>query len=63
MTRPLTLGDIFAEAMSRTDGCPNCDSGNLEPPRAAIPLDDGWRCSYLCSDCGRAWVHDWKDDA
>lgn len=58
---PVPLGDLFARAMSNADGCatPSCD--NVEPPRAAIPINDGWRCSYLCTDCGRAWTHDWKD--
>lgn len=59
--RPQRVGDPIVWAMSRADGCPDCI--NTEPPRAAIPLDAGaWRCSYLCTDCGRAWVTDWKED-
>ena len=58
MSAPHTLGDHLAWAMSRADGCPGCD--NTEPPRAAIPIDNGWCCSYLCADCGRAWTTDYE---
>ena len=51
------LGDAFAGPMSQVDGC-MC--GNSEPPRAAVPSRIGWLCSYLCTDCGRAWVTDYE---
>lgn len=56
---PARVGDALTAAMSRVDACP---CGNTEPPRAAIPIDGGWRTSHLCGDCGRAWMADWKDD-
>jgi len=48
------------EAMSNIDGCPNCVT-NAEPPRSATQLEQGWRCAYLCHDCGHAWTTDWRD--
>lgn len=59
-TQPVPLAECMAEPMSRVDGCPGCD--NTELPRAYIDLDDGYRCSYLCSDCGRAWTTDYETD-
>jgi len=59
MSEPVSLTDHFAEAMGRVDGCP---CGNTEPPRAAVPLADGWMTSYLCADCGHAWSNDWRDE-
>lgn len=59
MSAPVRLDAAFADAKGRADGCPGCD--NTEPPRAAIPLDDGWRCAYLCADCGRAWTTDYPE--
>lgn len=47
------LGDTLAGPMSRVDGC-TC--GNSESTRATVPTRDGWLCSFLCSDCGRAWT-------
>jgi len=61
VSAPVRLGDHLADAMARVDGCPNaCD--NTEPPRAAIPINGGWRCSYLCAACGHAWVTDYRED-
>ena len=57
--QPVSLAAILAGAMSHIDGC-LC--GNSEPPRAAVPIEGGWRCSYLCSDCGRAWVTDYPEE-
>lgn len=61
MGQLVPLRDIFAWAMAQADGCDTDGCDNVEPPRAAIPLDEGWRCAYLCNDCGRAWTTDWKD--
>lgn len=47
-------------AMSNVDGCPECVR-NVEPPRSAVPVDQGWRCAYLCSSCGHAWTTDWRE--
>lgn len=60
MSAPTPLGDLFAAAMSRADGCEGCD--NTEPPRAAVPIDGGWMTSYLCSTCGRAWTTDYPEE-
>ena len=57
---PVAVADPLTRAMGRLDGCPNaCD--NTEAPRAAYPLEDAWRCSYLCADCGHAWTTDWRN--
>ncbi len=54
---PISLNALFADAMSRADGCP---CGNTQPPDAAIPRDDGWLTHHICDDCGRSWTVDWK---
>lgn len=56
-----TIGEYFAEAMGRADGCPDCD--NTQPPDAAIPPfgNRGWTTHYICADCGARWTRDWKD--
>jgi hypothetical protein len=59
---PSCVADALTAALSRADGCPEACQ-NTEMPRAAIPIDRGWRTSYLCSDCGTAWTTDWRDDS
>lgn len=51
-----------AAAMSKVDGCPECVL-NTEPPRSAVAVGNGWRCAYLCSDCGHAWTTDWAAES
>lgn len=53
---PMRVGDVFAEWMSTADGCA---CGNHQPPSAALPHGDGFRCWYECADCGHAWTHDY----
>jgi hypothetical protein len=50
------------EALGLADGCPNCVR-NVEPPRSAVPVSNGWRCAYLCVDCGHAWTTDWAAES
>lgn len=47
-------------SLAPVDGCPGCVA-NVEPARTATRLFDAVRCSYKCSDCGFAWVTEWKD--
>lgn len=42
----------YTQAMETPTRC-ICGADVL--PRAAVPLDFGWRCSYVC--CG-AWIED-----
>ena len=58
--QPALVGDVIAEWMGTADGCA---CGNLQPPRAALPIDTGYRCSYLCADCGTAWLRDYPAGA
>ena len=60
LDQPVALASIVIEAMAQVDACPDCP--NTEPPRAFIPLTVGYRCSYLCSDCRRAWTTDYEQD-
>lgn len=53
-------GIIYTERMSRVDGCPECVF-NTEAPRCVVLLAIGYRCGYLCTDCGHAWTTDWRD--
>lgn len=46
--------------MAAVDGCPECVA-NVEPPLSHIVLELGYRCAYLCSDCGHAWTTDWRN--
>lgn len=46
---------------ARIDGCPECVT-NTEPPRSVAPTDNGYRCAYLCGDCGHAWTTDYRED-
>lgn len=59
--RPMSIGEILAEGMSRVDGCPNCD--NTQPADAAIPTPPCWHWTthHKCADCGTTWTRDWKD--
>ena len=52
--RARNMREIFAYAMSLADGCPECT--NTQPPRAAIPIEGGWMCSYQCADCAHTWT-------
>lgn len=54
-------GSDHAEAMSHIDGCPNCVR-NTEKPRASVQVTNGYRCAYLCGDCGHAWTTDYRSD-
>lgn len=49
-------------ALALVDGCPRCVQ-NTEQPKSAIEVENGWRCAYLCSDCGHAWTTDWAADS
>lgn len=51
---------LHSHGMSLIDGCPACVL-NTEPPRSTVRLEQGWRCAYLCTDCGHAWTTDWRD--
>jgi hypothetical protein len=48
------------DAMSRADGCPECVL-NVEAPKSTATLTTGYRCAYLCADCGHAWTTDWSE--
>lgn len=58
---PSSLSDSLTAALARVDACPNACL-NTEAPRAAVPIAQGWMASYVCADCGRAWMTSWRDD-
>lgn len=62
---PLPLSDCIGEVarelftLTRVDGCPACL--NTEPANSWIQLENGFRTSHRCADCGMTWTTDWKD--
>lgn len=54
--QPVLIRDELARWMSTADGC---DCGNLQPPDAALPIGDTYRCHYQCADCGNTWTRDY----
>lgn len=51
---------LYAEAMGRVDGCPECVV-NMEPPNFAELQADllGYACHYRCTSCRHFWVTSW----
>lgn len=49
----------LADALGIADGCPSPECTNVEPPRDAVPIPDGFMAAYQCSDCGVAWTTDY----
>lgn len=52
---------IHARRVARVDGCPDCVA-NYEAPKAVLDDGDGgFFASYVCADCGHAWLTNWRD--
>ena len=41
------------------DGCPTPGCDNTEPETSRIDLPHVVRASYVCADCGAAWLTDY----
>ena len=54
--------DVYAERMSRVDGCPECVT-NVEAPSSVYDTADGFLANYVCQSpsCGYAWTTGWGD--
>lgn len=62
ISEPTDINAMFADAMSRADGCITQGCHNVVPPRAATPRAVGWLLHYRCSDCGGTWTSNWNED-
>ena len=52
--------DVYAERMSRVDGCGECVT-NVEAPSSVYATPDGFLANYVCLSCGHAWSTSWRD--
>lgn len=55
---PPRPGSSESHPMNQLDGCPEA-CGNTETPRDIEPTCEGYRATYLCSDCGVEWYTSW----
>jgi len=53
-----TPPDVYIEAMSRADRCPECVY-NLQPPYRVEIEADGYTAYYHCEPCDHMWFTAW----
>ena len=53
--------DVYAERMSRVDGCPECVTNYTLPSSVYDAHGGGFLANYICESCGHAWTTSWGE--